>query len=395
MGLKFKLLVIALFSFQIFGFAQQLKLSPYAQVSVITVGPGTSLNDAFGHNAFRIKDIARGIDVTYGYGEYDFEAPHFYLKFAQGKLNYLLGRVNFNAFYNFYVSVNRTMREQVLNLSPDEKQKLFEYLENNYKPENRRYLYDFFYDNCATKIRDVLEKTSDTKIIFNAPEGFQPKTFRSLIYECVDKNTWGSLGIDMALGSVIDKKATPYEHMFLPKYIFEFFETATKDGSEKLVKETHTLYQKKETPTTDAFWSSPLFIMGIIALVIIWMTYKDFKKNKRSKILDVILFVFTGLIGILMLLLWFATDHTATAQNYNLLWACPLNLLALVQLLKKQPKRWLRKYMKFLLILLGLLTLHWITGIEIFAIALIPLLVALAIRYTYLIYHLKKQQIND
>lgn len=392
--LKFKHLVLVLFFFQIIGFAQQLKLSPYAEVSVITVGPGTSLNDAFGHNAFRIKDPARGLDITYGYGEYDFEAPHFYLKFAQGKLNYLLGKIDFNRFYGFYVYQNRTMREQLLNLSADEKQKLFDYLENNYKPENRRYLYDFFYDNCATKIRDVLEKTSDTEIVFHKPQGFEPKTFRELIYECVDRNTWGSLGIDMALGSVIDKEATPYEHMFLPKYIFEFFGTATKDNSEKLVRKTHTLYQKKEQKAPSEFLWSPLFILGVIALVILGLTYRDYNKNKRNKILDTILFAFTGVIGIMVLLLWFATDHTATALNYNLLWVFPINILAMVQLAKQHPKHWIRKYLKFLVILLCLLALHWIVGIQQFAIALIPLLIALAIRYIYLIYYLKNQQIN-
>ena len=394
MSLKFKLLFCVFLSFQIVGFAQQLKLSSYAQVSVITVGPGTSLNDAFGHNAFRIKDPARGLDVTYGYGEYDFEAPHFYLKFAQGKLNYLLGRIKFDRFYRFYVYQNRTMREQVLNLSADEKQKLFDYLENNYKPENRRYLYDFFYDNCATKIRDVLEKTSDTKIIFHKPQGFVPKTFRELIYSCVDRNTWGSLGIDMALGSVIDKEATPYEHMFLPKYIFDFFGTATKDGAGKLVSETHILYQKKAQKVPSEFLSSPLFVFAVIALIILWLTFRDYKKQQRNKLLDVVLFAFTGLIGIMVLLLWFATDHTATALNFNLLWVFPINLFAMLQLAKKQPKQWMRKYLKFLVILLALLTLHWIVGIQQFAIGLIPLLIALAVRYMYLIYYLKKWQIN-
>jgi hypothetical protein len=204
-----KLLLFSFFCIQVTVFAQHITLSPNAEVSVITVGPGTSLNDAFGHNAFRIKDQSLGLDLAYGYGEYDFDAPNFYLKFAQGKLNYLLSRIEFNRFYSFYVYQNRTMQEQVLNLSPSEKQKLFDYLQNNYKPENRRYLYDFFFDNCATKMRDVLEANIDSDITFNTPDGFEPKTFRKLIHEHVNRNSWGSLGIDLALGSIIDKQATP------------------------------------------------------------------------------------------------------------------------------------------------------------------------------------------
>lgn len=387
--LKLKHLVLVLFFFQNYSFAQQLTLSPNAEISVITVGPGTSLNDAFGHNAFRIKDPAYGIDVTYGYGEYDFDAPHFYLKFAQGKLNYLIGRIEFNRFYSFYVYQNRTMQEQVLNLSPSEKQRLFDFLQNNYKSENRRYLYDFFYDNCATKMRDVLEANTESDITFNTPDGFEPKTFRGLIHEHVNQNSWGSLGIDVALGSVIDKQATPYEHMFLPKYIFEFFGQATTKDSEKLVKASHTLYQKKEMGQTTSFWSSPLFVFGLLSLIMLWITYTDFKKKTRNKLLDGFLFGITGIIGIFILLLWFATDHTATAQNYNLLWAFPLNLVLLFHLFKKQPKPWLRRYLKFLVIMLCLLTFHWLVGIELFAIGLIPLFIALGIRYLYLIRYFK------
>ena len=372
--------------------AQELKLSPMAQVSVITVGPGSSLNDAFGHNAFRIKDPTLGLDVTYGYGEYDFDAPYFYLKFAQGKLNYMISRIDFNRLYRFYVYQNRTMQEQVLNLSATEKQKLLDFLENNYRPENRRYLYDFFYDNCATRIRDVLESTSDSKINFNTPKDFEPKTFRELIYGQVDKNTWGSLGIDVALGSVIDQNATPYEHMFLPRYIYEFFENATKNGTESLVKSSHTLYTPKEQKASNEFLTSPLFVFCVLGFLIIWLTFKDYKNQKRNKLLDGVLLGMTGIIGVLVLLLWLATDHTATAQNFNVLWAFPLNLWILFKVCKSKVKPWVVRYFKFLLIMLALMCFHWLVGIQQFAIGLIPLLLAMVVRYLYLIVYFQKPE---
>jgi hypothetical protein len=387
--MKHLLFFLAFLNCQIAILAQSLHLSEKATISVLTVGPGTSLNDAFGHNAFRITDPSWGIDWAYGYGEYDFDAPNFYLKFAQGKLHYLLSRHEFNRFYRFYVYQNRTLREQVLNLTTSEKQKLYTALEANYKPENRRYLYDFFYDNCATKMRDVIETNADSKITFNLPDGWQPKTFRGLIYECVDKNSWGSMGIDIALGAVIDKTATPYEHMFLPNYIFEFLNVATKNTNEKLVNETHTIYTKKNIESSNNFIFSPLVIMSILALIIIAITYRDFKRKTQSKGLDIILFGTTGIIGLLILLLWFATNHTATAHNYNLLWAFPLNVLVLWGLFKKQAKKWVIKYLKFVIIMLVLLTLHWSMGLQLFAIGLIPFLIALGIRYLYLVYYLK------
>ncbi|WP_370479392.1 lipoprotein N-acyltransferase Lnb domain-containing protein [Tamlana flava] len=384
-----KILLFFIFVF-LFSFsrAQEIQLSPNAEISVLTVGPGPSLNDAFGHNAFRIKDPKNGIDVTYGYGEYDFDAPNFYLKFAQGKLNYLISKTDFNRFYQVYRYYNRSIKEQTLNLSEAEKQKLYDYLINNYKPENRAYLYDFFFDNCATKIKDVARFALNNNIKFNLPEDYKEATFRTMIQKNLNKNSWGSLGIDIALGSVIDRQAAAEDHMFLPKNIYAFFENASiKNGKEPLVKNSQIIYTKKKIPIPNSFLTSPLFILGLIGLFIIYITYKDYKNTTRSKWLDVTLFSLNGIIGIFILLLWFATDHKGTHQNYNLLWAFALNILVIGQLFKKKVSGWFIKYIKLLIILLCLLTLHWIIGVQVFAIGLIPLLIALGVRYLFLIKH--------
>jgi hypothetical protein len=373
--------------------AQQNILSEEAQVSVLTIGPGTSLNDAFGHSGFRIKDRIKGTDLVFNYGVYDFEADNFYLKFAQGKLNYLIGWAYYEDFFEDYISQNRTIEEQILNLSASEKQALFDFLINNMKPENRRYLYEFFYDNCATRIKDVLQYVTNNSIVFNELDGFEQKTFRTLIHENLHRNTWGCFGIDLALGSVIDKKATPEQHMFLPKNIHAFFEQANLGNSgKKLVVKSNILYKKIDTPQPTNFLTSPLMVLGVLGLLIVFITYSDFKKNKQTVWLDILLFSITGLIGILILLLWFATDHTGTHQNYNLLWACALNLFVIGQLFREKASAWFIKYLKFLVILLCLLTLHWIIGVQVFAIGLIPLLIALFIRYIYLIQHKANSQ---
>src|SRR5690606_5799423 len=177
----------------------------------------------------------------------------------------------------------------------------------------------FFYDNCATKIKDVANNALDNNIAYNIPNGFKQQTFRELIHSNLHRNSWGCFGIDLALGSVIDKKASPEEHMFLPKYIHEFFGNATiKNSGEPLVKESKVLYKKIDTPESINFLTSPLVIFGIMGLFMVFMTYKDYKNHKQSVWLDVALFSITGIIGIILLLLWFATDHTGTHQNYNL-----------------------------------------------------------------------------
>lgn len=373
-------------------FSQTKRLSPDAEISVLTIGQGSSLNDAFGHSGFRIKDTRLGIDEVYNYGIYNFNTPNFYLKFAQGKLNYLIGKNSFEDFYNSYIYQNRSIQEQTLNLSQTEKQQLYDYLLNNFKPANRAYLYDFFFDNCATKIKDVVVLNVDSKVVFNEPKGFQPKTFRTLIQDQLDVNSWGSVGIDLALGSVIDRPATPEEHMFLPQYIHTFFGAATFANTNKnLVTKDEVLYKKKETETSKNLLFSPFVIFGVLGLIIIAITYFDYKKQRRTKLLDLLIFSITGLIGVLILFLWFATDHEATAQNYNLLWAFALNLFVIGQLNKPSPKLWFLKYLKFIFIMLCLLTFHWIVGIQVFAIALWPLILALGLRYLFLIWSFRRE----
>jgi len=390
-----KLLFLFLFLFVEIINAQQNVLSEQAEISILTIGPGSSLNDSFGHSAFRVRDHIKGTDLVFNYGVYDFDTPNFYTKFAQGKLNYLIGVNYFQDFFEAYISQNRSIKEQVLNLSAPEKQKLFDYLLNNIKPENRAYLYDFFYDNCATKIKDVTKTALSNTVVFNEPKDFKPVSFRTLIQNNLNKNSWGSFGIDLALGSVIDKKATAVEYMFLPENIFRLFSNAIiKSRNEPLVKETRILHNQIETNSTNQFFMSPLFVFGVLGLLIFFITYKDFKSNKRSAWLDVTLFSITGIIGIVILLLWFATDHKATHQNYNLLWAFVLNIFIIGQLFKEKASRWFIKYLKLLVILLCLLTLHWVMGVQVFAIGLIPFIVALFIRYLYLIKFYSKQAID-
>ncbi len=360
------------------------------EISVLTIGSGSSLNDAFGHNAFRVNNGLE--DVVYDYGRFNFNAPNFYLNFAKGKLDYFMGKSSYYEFKKFYIGQKRSIKEVSLNLNDDQKIKLQNFLEHNLKPENKYYAYDFFYDNCSTKMRDVLIQGMDMKIEFNEPIGFEPTTFRKLIQQNLDWNSWGSMGIDIALGSVIDKTATAYEHMFLPAYIHEFFETATIKGNPRkpLVNESKNIYENQKKMTSNHFYTSPFFIFLLLSVFIIYVTYKDNKNNRRSRWMDICLFSITGTIGVLLLTLWFATDHTATAQNYNLLWAFPLNLFVIRQILNSAPKSWVLRYLKFLIIMLCLLALQWVVGIQGFAFALLPLFLALGIRYAYLIVYYNK-----
>ena len=368
----------------------QLKLTDASEISVLTIGPGHLLNDSFGHSAVRVKDPLYNFDVVFDYGRYNFEAEGFYLNFAQGKLDYMLGRTAFDDFLSFYEYQNRSVQEQQLNLSIEQKTAFYYFLRENNKPENQAYPYDFFYNNCANKITDAIETVLGEQISYNPPSSFEQQTFRNLIRSDLNQNSWGSLGIDVALGSKIDQLASVKEHLFLPKYLYLLLENAQVESKElKLVKKLKILTPTTFVKTSEGF-GSPIVILSLVAFIMLFVTFKDNKNNKRSKWLDVILFATTGIIGLVILMLWFATDHTATANNYNLLWAFAANLLFIPSILKTRLNNRGIKYIVFLTILLSLMLLHWMTGVQSFAIGLIPILIAIGVRYLFLIRHFNK-----
>lgn len=372
--------------------AQNRSLTPSAEVSILTVGPGDQLFDKFGHTGIRIQDV--GMDIVYNYGTYDFNTPNFYTKFARGKLLYKVDLESFSGFLRRYQRQNRQVDEQVLNLTQAQKLAFFNFLQNNVLPENQNYLYDFFYENCATKPRDVLAEVMGSSVSFNEDYVDEPMTFRELIQMNVHPNTWGSLGMDVAIGAVVDRKATPWEHQFLPAYVAKAADAVTlkTTPTQPLVKSKTTLHQSDRGEDTPNFFTSPLMVFGLIGLLILWITYKDYRADTRSRYLDGILFFATGLIGILLCLLWFGTDHSSTVNNYNLLWAFPFSFLFVGAISKSQPKRWLGRYVFFLLLMFVLLTIHWITGVQRFAIGFIPLFIALILRYLYVYSYLKKRE---
>lgn len=365
--------------------AQQL--SSKATISVVTCGPGNELYSTFGHSAFRVYDPTLGLDKIYNYGTFDFNAPNFYLNFVKGKLTYQLSTSSFNRFLSIYNYENRWVKTQVLDLENDQAQAVFDFLENNAKPENKSYQYDFFYDNCSTKIEDVIKIVLKDSVQFNNSHITTSKTHRDLIADYTKNQKWSKFGIDLALGSVIDRKATKDDYKFLPDYIYEAFDNATittQNSTKAFVKKRITILKERKLEES-FFILIPFTTFLCLALMMLFITYKNFKSNKRSKWLDFTLYFSTGLVGIVVLLLWFATSHTATYKNFNFLWAFAPNLVVAFFLLKSKLPKWLRYYNWFLLILLAVMVILWLLKIQVFNMALLPFAVALAVRYCYLI----------
>lgn len=383
MGLK-KLYFFLIFLLSIASHAQVPKLSPISKISVLTCGPGKQLYSTFGHSAFRVKDPALGIDVVYNYGVFDFNSNNFYVKFAQGKLDYMLARQQYSNFIREYKYDKRWVKEQVLSLSQEEINELFQFLEHNYLPENRTYQYDFFYNNCSTKIWDVLKVVFGEKLKLDADYLSSQFTHRELIRQNMPINSWSAFGIDLALGSVIDDLATPKEHMFLPLYVMEQLNTSQLDAKPIAPNEV-SIYQPIPIDNKDNFLLTPLFWSIVLMIVVMAISITDFRRKKRTKWLDFSLFFVTGFAGIVIFFLWFMTDHTATVNNFNLLWAFPLNFVFAFLLWKKNPfSKVTAGYLLMLLIFLPLVVVLWFMGIQRFSPVIIPILGALDARYTYL-----------
>lgn len=383
--------------------SQTLTLSGDADISIITLGPGNYLYDKFGHSAIRVKDENSDLDLVFNYGTYDFNTPGFYTKFVQGKLLYSLSVSDYESFYHYYKSEDRWIIEQVLNLNVTQKKEVFDLLVENIKPENRKYLYDFIYDNCATKIRDVFSMALGNDLKYNT-ELEEEKSFRELVQENLHHNTWGSVGIDLALGAPTDRIASKLEQQFLPDYVLEADAKAKVRASsgewQPFVKETITIYeQQKEKKETGFFLFSPWVVFSIIGIGLIALSVRDVIRKKRTKSVDIIIFILTGIIGVVISILWFASDHYATKLNYNILWAFPLSLLFIRAITKNKYHKRLVHYIILLSILIVLLFFHWITGVQRYPLPILPLLIGLLIRYRYLVTFYKnmerKQAINS
>ncbi|GGD72482.1 membrane protein [Maribacter cobaltidurans] len=356
---------------------------------MLTVGTGDELAAKFGHSAIRFQDPTLGIDEVYGYGTYDFEDPNFYLNFTRGKLAYTISRMPLNFFEREYKFERRWVKEQELDLNLAQRTAIVAFLENNLLPENKKYQYDFLFDNCATRIPQVFEKTLGENLQFNLSHVKETHSFRELIHQNLELNSWSNFGIDLALGSVIDRKATPYEYMFLPIYVYEQMKHTTLNGK-PIVKKESVLLDIPPQSYPSIFLLSPLFWLSIFSLLVTYITYRDYKRKARSVWLDISLFTLTGLAGVLIVFLWFFTDHDATKMNFNLLWTFAPNLFVAFVLLKKKLPHWIKKYVILLLTLILLTLILWVFQVQIFSALIIFILWSLAIRYLFLINHLKQ-----
>lgn len=367
------------------------------EISLLTCDPGKELYSSFGHSAIRVRQVMpEGQDLVFNFGTFDFQTPNFYGKFATGKLDYMLSVSTYADFIREYDYFQRDVREQVLDLKGQQQDVLIQHLWTHYDPANRFYRYDFFFNNCATKIRDAFEIALGDELVWDDSVKAEEKTFRNLIDEYVYPLPWADLGIDLALGSVIDTDATEREEQFLPDYMEAAFAKATIVGdgpSRPLVKESRVILEFPDTDSQMEFLN-PYLIMWAVAILFTLVTFFGHKKKRLLIGFDLGLFSILGILGLVVTFLWFFTDHSATKWNWNILWAFPGHLILVWGLWKKDLQPWVRKYLLFALIMADAAVVFWILGWQSFHPSLIPILLVIILRTNYLYYNLGNRSLK-
>ena len=186
-------------------------------ISLLTCSQGRDISSAFGHSALRVKDLRNGRDMVFNYGTFSFQEPHFMLNFLRGDLNYFLSVTSFQQFKRSYDATGRGISEQKLSLTPLQTAELYSFLIDNYKPSNRYYLYDFLQDNCATRIRDIFDRSKN----FSIKDTLTGMTYRDELTRLVGDRRWMMFGIDLILGARVDREITVRETAFLPDRLSE------------------------------------------------------------------------------------------------------------------------------------------------------------------------------
>jgi hypothetical protein len=285
-------------------------LTENSKVSVLTSEPGSELYTLFGHTAIRINDSSIGIDKVYNFGTFDFSSPFFYARFLKGNLDYFLSVNDYPGFIHNSQLEGRRVYEQILNLNFSEKSNLFYNLERQYNSDDRFYNYDFFYDNCATRVRDAIIKVHTKPFLYDTAS-FCCITFRQLLIPYISQNFWIDFSVNIALGKNADKIASPNDFMFLPHYLMKILKDSKIANDKTLIVNVPDSSYRRFNLSYISGWT--------IAIVLVFLTLID----KFRRIIFYSFVSTTGLIGLLLLIVSLVSDNTAYSNNLNIAWTIP------------------------------------------------------------------------
>ena len=350
------------------------------RISLLTCSPGTELYSIFGHTAIRVQDARTGADEVYNYGTFEF-GEDFYIKFIRGRLPYYLDVEPMQEFLYLYQLEGRSVLEQEVLLDCNRKAALLQALQVNLLPANRQYRYDFLFDNCTTRAADMIYRHAGAQVatagVIPADRSKAP-SFRNLIHEYLDRGhqPWSKLGIDLLLGARLDRRVNNREAQFLPEKLLQGIAGATA-GGRPIVAAPRDVLRLPPPPTGVSL--SPLLVFGLLLAVVAVLSFVPARGVRRVMVVfDFLLFALAGLVGVVLLFMWFGTDHMVCRDNWNLLWALPTHLLAAPFL--RSERRWLHWYLLASIVLDAALLLGWIFLPQQLNLGLLPVVLLLLLR---------------
>lgn len=310
---------------------------PAEQFSILTCSPGEEIYSLFGHTAIRYKDSESGTDIVFNYGIFSFNSPNFIWRFIKGETDYMLGITSFEYFCEEYYDRKSPVFEQKLNLDKEETRQLLAILMNDYKPENRIYRYNFFYNNCTTRAKDRVESIFKEGVTYK--KDMPELSFRDIVHQFTKGHEWSELGIDLCIASPADKKITKEEMMFAPFYYMDLLEHAYIGNSDRPLAQKAVKIVSPDERNTEAKYPSPLLCFIILFIITAAICAIEYKKNITFWGYDIILFGGTGISGLIIAFLAFFSTHPAVSQNYLLFFMHPIHLIALPFMISKEIKR--------------------------------------------------------
>lgn len=300
------------------------------QIWLVTYGPGEIYWQRFGHNAIWVRDPGRGLDHTFNFGFFDFAQERFFLRFLQGRMLYFSAAQPSNLEFASYIDENRSIRAQLLDLEPQQAFDLADYLLLQSLPEHRDYLYDYYRNNCSTRVRDALDGALGGAIKKRFGTLPAEQTWRDHTRRLTAADFWLYLGLEVGLGSPVDRPISGWDEMFIPAVLADAVATMSVDhgsAATPLVLEDVPLYLSTLPlpPATPRSWWPRYLLMALGLLAGCWLLGRMAGRHWIRRLARG-WFWLAGLVGLLLLYLWFGTDHAAARWNLNLLVFCPLLL---------------------------------------------------------------------
>ena len=354
--------------------AYRIEFFDSVEVSLLTCQPHDEVYSLYGHTALRWHDLRLGgLDLAFNYGVFDFKKPHFVARFVFGLTDYELGAYPYKYFVEEYRRFGSMVTEQVLNLTDEEKSAIHEALAINLRPENKIYRYNFFYSNCTTKARDIIEQCIKGNLKYTEKKDYTP-TYREMIHSMTERNPWSRFGNDLLLGIKADQKTDLRQQEFLPYNLLYDFDHAQiyADGTYRpLVKERRIAVPAGVQIVQEGFPLSPLICAIILLVISLLLFLLEWRQKKVYVLWDIVLMLLTSTLGIVLTLMLFS-QHPTVSLNLQIILLNPLPLFFLWPVIRgRQTRYWKITAILAVLFLVGSIFQNYAEGIHVLALCLL------------------------